>query len=415
MKLFSYLIKPISEARVNVVLYLFILFALVAAGVWMSTVQISSAVIVKGSVKLFQHKITLQHPEGGRIGEVHVIEGDDVQTGQPILTLINTNNESLVRGLERQLLTEEARLARLRSEMGYPDVTMLIPQSMFGEVLTIWQVEKNLNNTKITSLNSQLNSVRQQLRHASEEVDALETVASNDRAQVARSKELADQGFVAQTSLVSVEQALNTRMVEIARVKQKVAELEQRLITLVDDFRNAAASEYRVSSERLLEIEERLRPAIEVRENLVIRSPTQGRLVNLTKLGTGSVLGSKETIAEVIPEGRSMIVEGSLSPEQVAFVSVGMPVTLRSFQLSKLGLEQFEGRLSRISADSVSQGALGTSAYVIQVDIEDLADPLMDMLRLGMPIDIYLQTGTRTPLAYLIDPVKMFLHRAARE
>jgi len=37
------------------------------------------------------------------------------------------------------------------------------------------------------------------------------------------------------------------------------------------------------------------------------------------------------------------------------------------------------------------------------------------LLRPGMPAEIFIQTGTRTPLQYLSEPVTSFLGRAARE
>jgi hypothetical protein len=71
-------------------------------------------------------------------------------------------------------------------------------------------------------------------------------------------------------------------------------------------------------------------------------------------------------------------------------------------------------RLSR-SADSVSQGMCDTAAYMVLVGLGKLPPEVEALLRPGMPAEIFIQTGTRTPLQYLSEPVTSFLGRAARE
>ena len=135
----------------------------------------------------------------------------------------------------------------------------------------------------------------------------------------------------------------------------------------------------------------------------------------MTRLGPGAVLGAKETIAELVPSDRGLILEGSLSPEQVAFIEPGMRARVRINQLAKLGVDDFDGEVKTLSADSVTQGMMGTSAYLVQVDIGDLPESTYSQLKPGMPVEIYVQTGTRTAFQYLSQPISDFLNRAARE
>jgi HlyD family secretion protein len=80
-----------------------------------------------------------------------------------------------------------------------------------------------------------------------------------------------------------------------------------------------------------------------------------------------------------------------------------------------MGFDDFDGTLSTISADSVSQGMLGTSAYMVQVDIGAVNPEVEGLLRPGMPVEIFIQTGSRTPYQYLTEPITDFIQRAARE
>jgi HlyD family type I secretion membrane fusion protein len=224
-----------------------------------------------------------------------------------------------------------------------------------------------------------------------------------------------DKKIVSPVNVINAEQSINQRHAELARAQQRVAELEQRLPVLMEDFRNNAALEYRQARERLLDAEERLRPAVEALNNLMVRSPTGGTVVNLTRLGIGAVLGAKETVAELVPLERGLILEGSLPTEQVAFLSPGMPARVRIQQLSKIGYDELMGVIETISADTISQGMLGTAVYIVQVDLGQLPPDIEAVMRPGMPVEIYIQTGTRTPFQYLSEPITSFLNRAARE
>jgi HlyD family type I secretion membrane fusion protein len=397
--------------------YSVVLMFLVMAGIWMLTAPLASAVIISGTVKVYKNRVILQHPEGGVIEALWVQEGQLVKNNQVLMTLNNPQLESTARSLERQYFSEFLRAQRLQAEMTYPHATFAVTRNPAwdGEQRAMVVTEENLFEARIRNLQTQEQSVRQQIGHVQSELAALSRSLANDHETLARTQELARQGFVSGASALSAEQAINQRQADIARAQQRVSELQQRLPVLQDDFRNASAAEYRSVSERLLELQERLRPAQLAQENLQIKATTDGTIVSLTRLGPGAVLGAKETIAELVPSDRGLILEGSLSPEQVAFIEPGMRARVRINQLAKLGVDDFDGEVKTLSADSVSQGMMGTSAYLVQVDIGDLPESTYSQLKPGMPVEIYVQTGTRTAFQYLSQPISDFLNRAARE
>lgn len=397
--------------------YSLVAVLLVVTGIWMVTAPLASAVIISGTIKVYKNRMVLQHPEGGVIEAVHVQEGQSVTADQLLLTLKNPQLMSTARSLERQYFSEVMRSQRLQAEMAYPHGTFELTEtkSWDDEQLGIAKTERNLFDARIRNLRTQEQSVRQQIGHVQSEIAALARSLANDREILARTQDLARQGFVSGMNALNSEQTVNQRQADMARAQQRVSELQQRLPVLQDDFRNASAAEYRTVSERLLEVQERLRPAQLAQENLQVKASTDGTIVNLTRLGAGSVLGAKETIAEFVPTERGLILEGSLSPDQVAFITPGMKARVRISQLTKFGVDDFYGEVKTLSADSVTQGMMGTAAYLVQVDIGDLPQTTMSKLKPGMPVEIYVQTGTRTAFQYLSQPVSNFLNRAARE
>lgn len=414
--IFQGLFSATDVAGISRWTYTLLALLLVSGSFWVMTAQLSSAVIVNGSVKVYKNKLTLQHPEGGKIDAVHVQEGTEVTEGQTLLTLSNPQLASMVRGLERQIFSEKIRAARLQAEMAYPDGSFS-PDTLGSdaEQLAIISTEKRLFEARLRNIQSQERSIRQQIAHVHAEISALQRSLQNENTILERTRDLAQQGFLSSASALTAEQTINQRQVDLARAQQRVAELEQRLPVLVDDFRNNAALELRATNERILDVVEKARPSKEALQNLEIKAPTDGTVVNLTRLGPGAVLGAKEIIAELVPSNRGLILEGSLPTEQVAFIRPGMPARVRISQLTKMGFDDFAGTLSNISADSVSQGMLGTSAYMVQVDMGPLSPEVEKRLRPGMPVEIYIQTGTRTPFEYLSQPITDFINKAARE
>ena len=403
-------------AGINRWTYMVIAALLISAFAWVMLAQLASAVIFSGTVKVYKNRLVLQHPDGGQIEWVHVKEGDPVKAQQPILSISNPQLVSMVRGLERQIFSETIRALRLQAETTYPSGVFTLPQGTFdAEQTAIIQTEKDLATARIRNLQSQEQSVRQQIAHVQAEIAALKRSLENDQAVLNRTKELATQGFVSPVSAINAEQTINQRQADMSRAQQRVAELQQRLPVLIDDFRNNAALELRAANERILDAEEKLRPSVDALNNLEVKAPAEGTVVSLLRLGPGAVLGAKETIAELVPTNRGLILEGSLSTDQVVFIQPGMQAKVRIAQLSKMGFDEFNGTLSTISADSISQGMLGTSAYMVQVDIGALSPEAEALLRPGMPVEIFIQTGTRTPFEYLTEPISSFIQRAARE
>jgi len=411
------LYAPTDVAGISRTTYTLAILLLLIVIIWMLTAPLASAVVISGTVKVFKNRVVLQHPDGGMIESLSVQDGDRVNEGQVLLTLTNPQLISTNRSLERQLFSELYRLQRLHAEIAYPKTHLMISlePNWDAEQKAIAQTEMSLFEVRIRNLQTQEQSIKRQIAHVQSEMDALRRGLANERQILERTQDLARQGFVSSMNTLTAEQAIHQREADLARAQQRVAELEQRLPVLQEDFRNASASEYRTVSERVLDLQERLRPALQAQQSLQIKAITSGTIVNLTRLGPGSVLGAKEIIAELVPTDRGLILEGSLSPEQVTFIKPNMRARIRINQLLKLGVDEFEGEVKTVSADIVSQGMLSTAVYVVRVDIGEVSTSTMDQLRPGMPVEIFIQTGTRTLFQYLTQPITDFLKRAIRE
>ncbi|MDH5530847.1 MAG: HlyD family type I secretion periplasmic adaptor subunit, partial [Paracoccaceae bacterium] len=75
------------------------------------------------------------------------------------------------------------------------------------------------------------------------------------------------------------------------------------------------------------------------------------------------------------------------------------------------------GQISRVSADALVDERSKASYYRAEVvldpgEIEKLGNLVLVP---GMPVEVFIRTGDRTPLAYLLRPLADYFNRAFRE
>ena len=92
-------------------------------------------------------------------------------------------------------------------------------------------------------------------------------------------------------------------------------------------------------------------------------------------------------------------------------------MTLVFSTFSRRTTPEVEGDVLRVSADAVEDQASGISYYEAIVVPDPVSlNGLGDLQLLpGMPVEAYLKTEDRTPLAYLTQPLTVYFNRAFRE
>ncbi|MCB2114852.1 MAG: HlyD family type I secretion periplasmic adaptor subunit, partial [Rhodobacteraceae bacterium] len=78
---------------------------------------------------------------------------------------------------------------------------------------------------------------------------------------------------------------------------------------------------------------------------------------------------------------------------------------------------ELTGQVARLSADALTDETAKASYYRAEVVLEPgEIDKLGGRAILpGMPVEVFIRTGERTPLAYLVKPLAEYFNRAFRE
>lgn len=411
---------------------LVIALAFVGLGIWLALAPLQGAVIVMAQAKVDENRKAVQHNEGGIVREILVRDGDVVSEGQPLMVLRDPQAEALVSVTQMALDAELARHARLEAEMigGTPRYPANLTQQRDDAVpAEMMRRETALFEERRRALAAQIALLDSQAAKTDQEVSALTAQMQAERVAVELAEEelrsfaaLSDQKFVSTNRLITQKRVIadyrsreEERRADIARALRQRDELRLRAVSLRSDMVRQAAEEAKVSTTRIMELQDRLRPASDVLDRLTIRSPVAGRVLNLQVHTAGSSITPRATLMEIVPQSGPLVLEGRANVDAIKELFVGQPADIRLTALPHRTTPLLPGTLTYISPDALTDQN-GATFYQVRITPDHIANGTGPTdLQPGMTAEVFIQTRRRTALDYLLQPITDGMMRAFRE
>ena len=404
-------------------------------GTWLVLAPLSGAVIAPGFVKVDMNRKVVQHQEGGIVKEILVRDGESVRQGQTLLVIGDVRLDATLDLLRTQHDGERAKVARLEAERALLPAVSFPPELAVrrGEpkVAELLQRETALFRARREALDSQIAVLRKQLGQTVDEAQALAgQIAAEGRAlqsqkeELAVNQQLAKQGFVQKTRLMSLERGVaeyearwEEHRAELAKTRQRASELELRVLAQRNSYVQSATDELKEASTRLFDLEERLRPSKDASERQRIAAPIAGEVVGLRVFSSGAVVAPREVLMEIVPEDKTLIVEARIRPEDINHVRAGSAAEVRLTAYQTRTTPLVAGNVNYVSADRMVDTQSGAPYYVVNVDVSAgaLAEAGNLRMQAGMPAEVYIRTDSRTAFDYIVAPVTAYLRRGMRE
>lgn len=427
----------ISRARLPMFIG-FLALALLCGGIgyWAVSARIAGAVIATGDVEVESNRQVVEHQEGGTIAELLKRDGDAVAAGDVILRLEANDLLSELVALDSQYFEVMARLTRLQTEaLGAKDIAHLSYISdedktnpIFEELLQgqrslflarlsglekeqeqvgeqIVQIEKQIQGTQ-----SQLAGLKRQSDLIAKEISDTQSLFNKGLAQASRLSELEREA----AKLLGDEGNLEARIAELGA---QISGLEIDMLRLISNRQEEALSSMRDLEFRRIELAEnrnRLRRQI---DRLTVRAPVDGVIYGSQVFAANSVIGAAEPILYIIPADQPLVIGARVSSINVDEVAVGQEALLRFTSLDLRRTPEVIGTVETVSADAFQDQNSGASYYrVVVTPADDYAEQLGDQqLVPGMPVEVFIKTGDRSPLSYMVKPLTDYFNRALRE
>src|SRR5262249_30189995 len=110
---------------------------------------------------------------------------------------------------------------------------------------------------------------------------------------------------------------------EMARARASIAETELKIVQCDRDRQAEIATDRRDATTTLAELRERAAAGRDQLSRMEIRAPVAGTVTELAAHTVGGVVAAGETIALVVPDEGSLVVEAHIRPSDVSHLHAG--------------------------------------------------------------------------------------------
>jgi HlyD family type I secretion membrane fusion protein len=410
-----------------------VIFGLVAiVTVWTLASSISSAVIASGFLRIERRIHPVQHPEGGIVKAIRVVEGETVVAGQILAELDDVDASATDKELQAQIDSETAKQARLEAEYkgrgNFQFPVELVARKADLRIEALLASEESVFRTRLLLLNEQRRKLAEQrdaLNHEIASWGRQMEATERSLALLARQEKMAstllEKKFFAETHVLDARRAIAEKEEKKyeaqslqSQARQRIGDIELRLQTLNANNRAEIAKEMSDSRIRMTVLRERAKPASSALERRLVRAPVNGT-VNLLKAGNpGSVIPPRETVVEIVPVEASLVAEVRIAPADISELHPGQAVDVELTGLNRRATPIVAAKLLSVSADLLTDPANPEIRY-FNAKI-DMSGAKLDVpLTAGMPVVAYIRTRERTPLELWLDPVVGALRHSLRE
>ena len=136
----------------------------------------------------------------------------------------------------------------------------------------------------------------------------------------------------------------------------------------------------------------------------------------------GGVVGAGQTLMEIVPDDRELVVKAQVSPDDADDVYAGLTTHVRFPTLHDPTIGDIAGRISTISADSLVDPKTGAAYFTAEVrvpatELRRIAATRAGLapIRAGIPVEILVPLTRRTVFQYLTEPIVRSFWRSGRE
>lgn len=406
-------------------------------GTWAAFTPISGAVIAPGRIEVEQNRQVVQHPDGGVVAGIAVTEGDRVTVGEVLLRLDATELRSRLAIIDNQLAELIARRARLEAERDGEDrlhtdpllVALAAANPGTAALVRGQQALLDARAETIAARIDQMAKRRDQIADQIAGIMAQRTALARQRDLIARElaaqQSLLDRGLAQASRVLGLQREsarLDGLMGELAAQKAqaegRITEIGIETLGLRSSRREEAITTLRDLQFREMDLREQRRALRGQMDRLEITAPVAGVVHDLRVFAPRSVIRPAEPLLYIIPQDRPLVIDARVDAIHIDKVFIGQGVTLRFAALDQRSTPELTGRVVRLSADAFEDETTRTPYYRAGIILgEGQIARLPDEVTLvpGMPVETFIRTTDRTPLAYLAKPFTDYLARALRE
>lgn len=394
---------------------------------WALLAPLDKGVPLSGTVAKESNRQAVQHQSGGTVQEILVRNGDVVKAGQVLVRMNAVMAKATVEMTESQYLSAVATEARLAAERdGLKKIAF--PAQLEGRrsdprVAELISLQNALLVSRQASLQSELGALDENIAGLKLQIRGLEESRDSKKEQVGFLKEqlggmrdLAKEGYVARNRLLDLERtyaqlggAISEDIGNIGRSQRQLLELGLRRSQRMQDYQKEVRTQLTDTQKEAVAMAARLEAQKFELQSVEVKAPADGIVVGLAVFTPGGVVPAGFKMMEIVPSDDPLVVEGQLPVNLVDKVHPGLPVELMFSAFNTNKTPHIQGELTTVSADRSVEERTGMPYYKVRVKVtpegaKQIAAHKMNIIP-GMPVELFVKTGERTMMNYLLKPV----------
>lgn len=409
----------------GILIVVFVIF-----GGWMAFAPLSSASVAIGKVSADSEKKSVQHFQGGTISKILIKEGDLVKKDQTLIILDVLQAKAELESYKRQYMDSMASFARLvaqRDDLNSIDFPLEVTD------VNIIEDHKNIFYTTTKSLKDQKEISQQRVVQLQNQISGLKSLIDVRKNRIISLKEelkewevLYAQQLVDKIKIRDINREINSlegeiasSNAEIAKLGEQINEIKTQQLLTEKEFRNQVLDQIVQVQNIISDLKSKISSLEDVFQKSEIKAPISGNVVGLSTTSEGAVIRPGDDILQIIPENSDLIVTAQVSITDIDKVQVGL---LSDIRFSAFNLQQahvIEGEVIHISADRFTDEATGEPYYEAKIKVTKKGEERLKeygfKLLPGMPAEVMINIGSRTPLSYFVKPFTDMISRGFNE
>ncbi len=394
---------------------------------WACLAPLDKGVPMSGNVAKETNRKAIQHQFGGTVQDILVKEGDIVKKGQVLVRMNNVQAASQSEVTRAQLIAARATEARLlaeregKSAIAFPSALAEFKND--PRVQESMSLQSQLLLSRQTSLQNELGAIEESIAGLKSQLAGTQASreAKQEQAQILKEQrdglvDLAKEGYVARSKLLDTERmvvqvrgSIAEDTGNIGRLQRQIAELSMKRVQRTQDYQKEVRTQLADVQREAEALTSRLKGESYAVENAEVKAPVDGVVMGMNVFTRGGVVQGGFKMMDVVPLEDALVVEGRLPVNLVDKVHVGLPAELIFSAFNSNTTPHIPGKVTKVSADRFVDERNGQPYYTVQAVVSPEGLKMIEHkhldVRPGMPVELFVKTGERTMMSYLLKPI----------
>ncbi len=384
---------------------------------WMVLFDVEQVVTAPGVARPASKVKNINHPDGGRIVDIAVKDGDRVNAGDVLMRLDAEQVKQEIAKLEAAWYNVGTEVVRLQAEA---NGTKPVWDQTFAARPDIVAGEQRLYEARQQELQSHRAQADAVIAQQQAKIDSLNArIASSSKSlavlrnQEAKLRSLAQEKYfpelqwqTTQRKLIEEEGNLTAAKNDLIQAQKELAQNVERRDAVDKEWQSQVLKRLGDAIAERDRAESALRQQNMLLQNLVIRSPIAGIVQGLRFNTVGQAVKPGEAIMNIVPVDDNLLIEVKITNEDIGYIKVGQAATVKiqTYDWARYGT--LKGVIEQISADATFDDKTGAAYFTawVRTDKSQLSrDGVNYPVLPGMSGTVDMKIGERSIMSYFLD------------